>query len=67
MRKQKKITQEELAEEMNVSRQAVSKWENGDVYPSIETLVKMSRMFYTSVDAIITDLNAYAELPSGNL
>ncbi len=58
------LSQEQLANKVSVSSQAVSKWETGDSYPSIETLVRLSKMFYTSVDAIITNMNTFEELDS---
>ena len=39
------ITQEELAEKINVTRQAVSNWENGKTEPDIETLTKIAQIF----------------------
>lgn len=58
------LSQEQLASKLNVSSQAVSKWETADSYPSIETMVKLSKIFYTSVDALITNMNTYEELDS---
>jgi transcriptional regulator with XRE-family HTH domain len=45
LRKQKQLTQEELAEILFVSRTAISKWESGRGYPSIESLKAFSRFF----------------------
>ena len=45
LRKQKGITQAELAEIMDVSRQAVSRWESGVVTPSIENLKRLSSLY----------------------
>ncbi len=56
--------QEELAEKLNVSNQAVSKWENGESAPSIETLIKLSKIFSVSVDYLVTDVFTYEELDS---
>lgn len=64
LREKFNLSQEQLANKLNVSSQAVSKWETGDSYPSIETMVKLSKMFYTSVDALITNMNTYEELDS---
>ena len=58
------LSQEQLANKVNVSSQAVSKWETGDSYPSIDTMVRLSKMFYTSIDALITNMNTYEELDS---
>lgn len=59
------LSQEQLASKINVSSQAVSKWETGDSYPSIDTLVRLSKIFFTSIDALITNMNTYEELDSG--
>ncbi|MBO4937088.1 MAG: helix-turn-helix transcriptional regulator [Clostridia bacterium] len=56
------LSQEQLADKLNVSSQAVSKWETGESYPSIDTLVRMSRLFCTSVDSMVTDVQTYEEL-----
>ena len=45
LRKEKNLTQEELAEKLNVSRQAITKWECGDGTPDIENLKQISILF----------------------
>jgi len=52
MRKAKKLTQDELAQMMGVSGQAVSKWENGQSYPDITTLPALAEIFNVSIDAL---------------
>ena len=47
------ITQEELAEKINVTRQAVSNWENGKTEPDIETLTKIAQIFDISIDELV--------------
>lgn len=47
------MTQEKLAEQCNVSRQAVAKWETGESEPTIEKLVALSRVFNISIDTLI--------------
>jgi len=54
LRKQKGLTQEELAERLYVSRTAVSKWESGRGYPSIESLKAIAAFFSVSVDALLS-------------
>lgn len=46
-------SQEELAEKLFVSRQSVSKWENGQNYPSIEIIIKMSDLFGLTIDELL--------------
>ena len=52
-RKALNITQEELAEKLNVTRQAVSNWENGKTEPDIGTLTKMAQIFDISIDELV--------------
>lgn len=53
LRKSRSLTQEELAEALFVSRTAVSKWESGRGYPSIDSLKEISRFFSVSIDDLI--------------
>jgi len=53
LRKGKGLTQEELAERLFVSRTAVSKWESGRGYPSIDSLRELSRFFSVTIDELI--------------
>lgn len=54
LRKQRGLTQEELAAQLFVSRTAISKWESGRGYPSIDSLKTISRYFSVSVDALLS-------------
>ena len=54
LRKKKGITQEELAEAIYVSRTAVSKWESGKGYPSIDSLKTISKYFNVTVDELLS-------------
>lgn len=53
LREQKNMSREELAQEMNVSRQAVYKWENNKGYPDIENLIKLSNLYNITLDELI--------------
>ncbi len=53
LRKEKGMSQEELANELNVSRQAVSKWESNNAYPETEKIVSICKLFNTSMDELI--------------
>lgn len=53
LRKQKGLSQEELANRLNVSRQTVSKWEVGDSTPDMEKLIAMSDLFDVSLDRLV--------------
>ena len=53
LRKARSLTQEELAEALYVSRTAISKWESGRGYPSIDSLKEISRFFSVTIDDLI--------------
>ena len=47
------LSQEELAEKLYISRQAVSKWENGEATPDIDKLVQLAEIFGVSLDYLV--------------
>ncbi len=53
LRKARSLTQEELAEALFVSRTAISKWESGRGYPSLDSLKEISKFFSISIDDLI--------------
>ncbi|QVK18624.1 helix-turn-helix transcriptional regulator [Mycoplasmatota bacterium] len=53
-RKQKDMTQKQLAEQLFVSRTAISKWESGKGYPNIESLKSISKLFSVSIDDLLS-------------
>ena len=55
LRKNSGLSQEQLAEQLNVSRQAISKWESGTAVPESEKLVAISNYFGVSVDYLLKD------------
>ena len=55
LRKNRGLTQEELAEKLGVSRQAVAKWESSLVYPDIYNLIQISNLMNVSVDYLVKD------------
>lgn len=55
-RKQHGLTQEDIAEKLGVSRQAVAKWERGDTMPDIESCVKLADIYEITVDMLVRDL-----------
>ena len=63
LRKQRGMTQMELAEKLDISRQAVSRWEQGTSEPSTENLVSIGKLFDVSVDALV---NENAPLQTGS-
>ena len=54
LRKQKGLTQEELAEKLYVSRTAISKWESGRGYPNIDSLKEIAKFFSVTVDELLS-------------
>lgn len=52
-REKKNLTQDQLAQTLNISRQAISKWELGTAYPDIERLITLSNFFDISLDNLI--------------
>ena len=54
LRKQRGLTQEELAEKLYVSRTAISKWESGRGYPNIESLKAIAKFFSVTVDELLS-------------
>lgn len=58
LRKKEGLTQEDLAEKLNVSRQSVTKWESGQSLPDIEKVKEIAYMFSVSVDTLIGDIES---------
>jgi len=54
LRKERNLTQEELAEQLNVSAQAISKWENGSSMPDISQVVPIANFFAVSTDILFS-------------
>ena len=54
MRKKAKLSQEQLAEKLDVIRQTISNWENGKFYPDIDALVKISKCFNILLDDLLS-------------
>ena len=53
LRKEKNVSQEKLAAYLNISYQAISKWENGNAYPDIQLLPKLARFFGITIDELL--------------
>ena len=53
LRKEARLSQEEFADKIGVSRQAVSKWERGETLPDMDNLITIAKLFKTSLDGLI--------------
>ena len=58
LRKENNYTQEQLADLLGVSRQAISKWESNITYPETDKLIRMSELFSCSLTGFYSDCNA---------
>ena len=55
LRKNKGLSQEELAEQLHISRQAVSRWEMGTAFPDASNIIQLSKTLEVSTDYLLTD------------
>lgn len=55
LRKEKGLSQEALADQLNTTRQAISKWENGQGFPEVEKLIMLSNILGVSTDELLKD------------
>ena len=63
IRKEKNMSQEQLAEKVNVSRQSVSKWETGESYPEMNNILELCKIFNCNInDLIHTDMTDISSL-----
>lgn len=62
-RKRSSMTQAGLADKLNYSDKAVSKWERGESVPDVQTLVSLAKLFGITVDALLVDPNELPENP----
>lgn len=53
LRKNHQYTQEDVAEKINVSRQSVAKWENGESTPDIDSCVKLAKLYNVKIDDLV--------------
>ena len=53
IRKDNNLSQEELADKLGVSRQAVSKWESGGAYPEMDKVLQLCKMFNLNIDELL--------------
>lgn len=58
LRKQHNLSQEELAEKLGISRQAISKWERAEASPDTDNLILLARLYNVSLDELL-NVNIY--------
>lgn len=66
LRKSRGWSQEQLADELNVSRQSVSKWELGEAAPELDKIVLLSKVFSVSTDELLNGKTMSSQKPSHN-
>ena len=59
LRKQKGLTQEQLAQQLYVSRAAVSKWESGRGYPNLDSLKALAKFYSVTIDELLSPVRRY--------
>lgn len=57
IRKERNISQEDLAELLDVSRQAISRWEQNNGYPEMEKMIKLADLLNVSLDYLVSGYN----------
>lgn len=60
-RKQNGFTQEQVAEKLGVSRQAVAKWERGESVPDIENVIALADMYEVTVDSLVRNMTSLSD------
>nr|WP_280170613.1 helix-turn-helix transcriptional regulator [Priestia megaterium]MDH3188979.1 helix-turn-helix transcriptional regulator [Priestia megaterium]MDH3188991.1 helix-turn-helix transcriptional regulator [Priestia megaterium] len=60
-REENNFSQEDVAKVLNISRQSISKWENGNCYPDLDNLIKLSDLYKISLDELIKGDKSFQE------
>lgn len=60
LRKKNRLSQEELADKLSISRQAVSKWESGQSTPDLNKLIILAELYNVTVDSLLKDTNGFS-------
>lgn len=67
IRKERHLSQEQVAQRLNISRQAISRWENDLAMPDIDNLVVLSRLFEVSIEELLGEKEVISEEETGTL
>ncbi|MBA4688256.1 MAG: helix-turn-helix transcriptional regulator [Candidatus Galacturonibacter soehngenii] len=62
VRREKKFSQEDVAVALNISRQAVAKWESGLTYPDIDNIILLSELFCVTIDSLLKEDSACSKV-----
>ena len=62
LRKENNLSQEALADKLDVSRQSVSKWESGQTYPEMDKLLTLCKIFNVTLDDLTNDSINYSDV-----
>lgn len=60
LRKKNRLSQEELADKLSISRQAVSKWESGQSTPDLNKLIILAELYNVTIDSLLKDINGFS-------
>lgn len=64
LRKDHHLSQEELAQKLNVSRQSIRKWESGSVTPDMDKIIAISKLFHVSLDELLKEETSQTQKPN---
>lgn len=64
-RKKNNFTQEQIAEKIGVSRQAIAKWERGETLPDIESLIALADIYEVTIDSLVRNVASYGDISNG--
>lgn len=64
LRKDHHLSQEELAQKLNVSRQSIRKWESGSVTPDMDKIIAISKLFHVSLDELLKEETSQIQKPN---
>ena len=67
IRKERHLSQEQVAQRLNISRQAISRWENDLAMPDIDNLVVLSKLYEVSIEELLGEKEVISEEETGTL
>lgn len=67
LRNNNRLSQEELAEKLGISRQAVSKWESGQSTPDLKKLIAIAELYNVTIDSLVKDNDEFSFLQANEI